>query len=305
MDKDKILKRTSWISVWGNFILSASKIAVGLIAGSLSVLSDGIDSATDVVTSIVILITAGFVSKPPNKKYIYGREKAENIATTILSLVIFFTGAQILITSIDKLIHPDTLEVPSFWTIIIILFSIAGKLSLSLYQFRQGKRIKSSMLQANAINMRNDVILSAGVLVGLAFTHFFKLPIIDPIVAILVSIMIIYSSIGIFRSANLVLMDGMDNTNIYKDIINAVESVAGAENPHGIRVRKVGALYSMVLDIEVEGGLLLVDAHNIAQKVEDSIRKNIENVYDIVVHVEPKGNIGCDEKFGISKENIV
>jgi cation diffusion facilitator family transporter len=306
MDKnrEKIMLLTSWISVIGNALLSLLKVVAGIISGSLAVLSDGLDSASDVFTSLVILIVTPIISRPPNSKFVYGHEKAENIASTVLSFVIFFMGGQMFITSIGKIIHREITELPSTIAIWVTILSIVGKLLLALYQFRQGKRVNSSLLKANAINMRNDVIISAGVLLGLGFTFLLNLPILDPIIALLISIYIIYSSIGIFRDANLVLMDGMKDTTIYKEIISAVEKVPGASNPHRIRSSHTGNLYNIVLDIEVAGSLSLTEAHRIAQKVEDAIKESVDNIYDIVIHVEPEGVKHCEEKFGINKDNL-
>jgi cation diffusion facilitator family transporter len=292
--------RTSQISVLGNVVLSLLKIVAGIISGSLAVLSDGLDSASDVFTSLVILVATPIISRPPNSKYVYGREKAENIASTLLSFVIFFMGCQMFITSIQKLIYQEVVKIPSLIAIWVTVFSIVGKLLLALYQFRQGKRANSSILKANAINMRNDVIISAGVLLGLGFTFLLKMPIIDPIIALLISIYIIYSAIGIFREANLVLMDGVSDTSVYEKIIAAVEQIPEAYNPHRIRSSHVGNRYNIVLDIEVDGILSLAEAHRIAQQVEDSIKQSIDNVYDIVIHVEPKGYEHIEEKFGVS-----
>jgi len=303
-NREKIMLRTSWISVIGNAFLSLLKIIVGLISGSLAVLSDGLDSASDVFTSLVILIATPIISRPPNPKYAYGREKAENIASTLLSFVIFFMGCQMGIAAISKIYHGETTELPSAVAIWATVVSIAGKLLLALYQFRQGKRVQSQMLQANAVNMRNDVIISAGVLLGLGFTFILKIPILDPIVALLISIYIIYSAVGIFRDANVVLLDGVDDTTVYDRIISAVEQVPGAYRPHKIRSRHIGNRYHIVLDIEVEGTLPLTEAHRIAQQAEDSIRRSVENVYDIVIHVEPRGGQHCDEPFGVSKANL-
>jgi cation diffusion facilitator family transporter len=304
MDKKKILLRTSWISVIGNMILSLLKIVIGIISGSLAVLSDGLDSASDVVTSIVILIAVPIVSRPPNSKYAYGQEKAENMASTILSFVILFMGGQMFITAIKKLIHPEIAELPTQIAVWATVISIVGKLLLALYQFQQGKRVDSSMLKANAVNMRNDVIISLGVLLGLVFTFVFQLPILDPIVALLISLYIIYSAVGIFKDANLILMDGMPDTSVYQKIIQAVEAVPGATNPHRIRSSHVGNLYNIVLDIEANGAISLKEAHDIALEVEKNIKNSVENVYDIVVHVEPTGDMHCEEKYGVSKQNL-
>ena len=171
MSRENILIKTSWISTIGNAILSASKIIIGLWTGSLAVVGDGIDSATDVVISIVMIFTARLINRPPSKKYVFGYEKAEGIATKILSLVIFYAGVQMLISSIQSIFSDEVKEIPSSIAIYVTVFSIIGKLLLALYQYKQGKKINSSMLTANAINMRNDVVISTGVLLGLIFTQ--------------------------------------------------------------------------------------------------------------------------------------
>ena len=301
MSREKILIRTSWISTIGNAVLSVSKIIVGLLAGSLAVLGDGIDSATDVIISVVMIFTARIMSRPPSKKYVFGYEKAESIATKILSLVIFYAGMQMLLSSVESIFSDEVKEIPSAIAIYVTVFSIVGKLLLALYQYKQGKKINSSMLTANAINMRNDVIISSGVLLGLIFTFIFKLPILDSITGLIISLFIIKSSISIFMDSNVELMDGVKDVNIYNKIFEAVEKVPGAGNPHRVRSRMIGNLYNITLDIEVDPQMTLMQAHEIADAVEKSIENLIDNVYDILVHVEPAGKCQTDEKFGIDK----
>lgn len=304
ISREKILIRTSWVSTMGNAVLSVSKIVVGLLAGSLAVVGDGIDSATDVVISIVMVFTARIMSRPPSKKYVFGYEKAESIATKILSLVIFYAGVQMLLSSIETIFSDETKEIPAAIAIYVTVFSIAGKLLLALYQYRQGKKINSSMLTANAINMRNDVFISSGVLLGLIFTSIFKLPILDSITGLIISLFIIKSSISIFIDSNVELMDGVKDVNIYNKIFEAVEKVPGAGNPHRVRSRMIGNLYNITLDIEVNPQMTLMQAHEIADAVEKSIENSIDNVYDILVHVEPAGKCQEDEKFGIDRDMV-
>ena len=303
-EKNAILRRTSLISVVGNAVLSLMKIVTGIFSGSMAVLSDGLDSASDVVTSAVILFTSSIISRPPNSRYVYGREKAENVASTILSFVIFFMGCQIIVTAAGQLLRQEAKELPSMPAIWATVISIAGKLLLAWYQFHQGGRIGSSMLKANAINMRNDVVISLGVLLGLACTFLLNIPALDPVIAGMIGIYIIWSAVGIFRDANLVLMDGISDTSVYHQIIEAVESVPGASNPHMIRLRQVGNRYSIVLDIEADGRLSLTEAHQLAQDVENRMNDCIENIYDIVVHVEPRGALHCAEKYGVSRDEL-
>lgn len=293
--------RTSWISTIGNAVLSVSKIIVGLLAGSLAVLGDGIDSATDVIISVVMIFTARIMSRPPSKKYVFGYEKAESVATKILSLVIFYAGVQMLLSSVESIFSDEAKEIPSAIAIYVTVFSIAGKLLLALYQYKQGKKINSSMLTANAVNMRNDVVISSGVLLGLIFTFIFKLPILDSITGLIISLFIIKSSVSIFMDSNVELMDGVKDVNVYNKIFEAVEKVPGAGNPHRVRSRMIGNLYNITLDIEVDPQMTLMQAHEIADAVEKSIENSIDNVYDILVHVEPAGKCQTDEKFGIDK----
>lgn len=302
--REKVLIRTSWVSTMGNAILSVSKIVVGLLAGSLAVVGDGIDSATDVIISIVMIFTARIMSRPPSQKYVFGYEKAESIATKILSLVIFYAGMQMLLSSIGSIFSDEAKEIPAAMAIYVTVFSIIGKLLLAGHQYHEGKKINSSMLMANAINMRNDVVISSGVLLGLIFTFIFKLPILDSITGLIISLFIIKSSISIFMDSNVELMDGVKDVNIYNKIFEAVEKVPGAGNPHRVRSRMIGNLYNITLDIEVDPQMTLLQAHEIADAVEKSIEDSIDNVYDILVHVEPAGKCQTDEKFGIDKDMV-
>ena len=302
--RQKTLSTASIVSAIGNAILAISKIVIGLLAGSLSVLGDGIDSATDVLISLVMIATSRIINRPPDKKYVFGYEKAESIATKLLSFVIFYAGLQMLISSITNVFSPEERELPEVWAIYVTLFSILGKLALAWYQYRKGKQINSSLLKANAINMRNDVIISVGVLLGLAFTFIFDLPILDVITGLLISLYIIKSASDIFMESNVELMDGVKDENVYKKIFEAVDKVYGASNAHRVRSRQIGGMYMINLDIEADGNITLNEAHNIAEAIEKNIRETIENVYDIVIHVEPKGHCMKNEKFGLDRKQL-
>jgi len=117
-----------------------------------------------------------------------------------------------------------------------------------------------------------------------------------------VGIWIMKAGFEIFMESSLELMDGTDNPELYYKIFDAVEEVGGV-NPHRVRVRKHSNLYTVDLDIEIDGKLTIEEGHEISKDVEINIRKKVENVYDVLVHIEPEGNIE-KEKFGLSRENI-
>ena len=284
--------------------MSVLKIVIGIISGSMAVIADGIDSASDVVTSLITLFTAYIIARPPDNKYPYGYLKADTIATKVLAFIIFFAGAQLAFSSVRKLVNDEITAIPDSVAIYIIIVSIVGKLLLSAYLRRTGKEVESAMLIANARNMQNDVVISLSVLAGLIFTFIFELPIIDVITALLVSVYIMFIAFRIFMQTNRDLMDGVDDEEIYKKIVDQVKSVEGASNPHRIRVRKMAHLYLIALDIEVDGKILLDDAHKLGAEVEKNIKQNIPNVYDVLIHVEPEGNDESDEVFGVSEQQL-
>jgi len=294
----------SWVGIIGNGFLSLAKIVVGMLSGSLAVVGDGIDSATDIITSVITLLTARIIARPPDIKYPYGYEKADTIASKVLAFVVFFAGAQLGISTIEKVIAGENLEIPATFAIYVTVISIAGKLALAFHQRRVGKQTGSSMLIANAKNMQNDVLISSAVLAGLFFTLVLKLPILDTLTAMLVSFWIMKTAFGIFMDTTTELMDGLKNPAVYSKIFEVVESIDGSSNPHRMRLRKLGTLCMLELDIEVDGQLTVYESHTISHMVETRLREAIPNLYDVVIHVEPAGDLMEGEKFGISKEDI-
>jgi cation diffusion facilitator family transporter len=295
-----LLKRASLIALVGNALLAGAKLVVGLASGSMAVLGDGIDSSTDVVIAIVALFTSRIVDKPGDREHPYGHARAETLATTVLSFVVFFAGAQLLVRTAGSLIRAEAPEMPSPIAIYVTLVSIAGKLLLSWSQFYYGKRADSAMLVANGKNMRSDVVISASVLLGLGFTFIFGLPILDRVTALLVSFWILKVAIGIFLEANTELMEGSSNGELYTALFEAVASVPGAGNPHRARIRHLGAALVVDLDIEVDEDLSVGKAHGIAARVEEAIKARMPEVYDVIVHVEPAGNAEAGERYGLT-----
>lgn len=294
----------SWVSIAGNAILALLKLIVGFISGSYAVIADGIDSSADIISSIVTLVAARVVLRPPNIKFPYGYVKADTVATKVLSMLIFLAGSQLAISTAGKIIHNETTGVPAMIAIYVTIFSMAGKILLSLYLKAIGKKQKSDMLMTMGIHMRTDMLISATVLLGLLATIFFEVAIIDKIIALGVSIFIMFEAIRIFLRSNTELMDGISDPDLYNKLFEAISSVEGAYNPHRVRARKIGSHFMVNLDIEVDPEMSVKKAHDIAKKVEDNIKLQLENVYDVMVHVEPKGNLEKDEKYGISQKDV-
>ena len=303
-ERGRKIVTASWIGIIGNGVLAVLKTVVGFVSGSAAVLGDGIDSGLDVLTSGITLVAARITAKPPDIDHPYGHSRIEAIATKSVSFIIFFAGAQLALGTIGHLFDGTSRALPSELAIWVTVASVIGKTILAVHKRTVGKRLNSQMLVADANNMRADIVISIGVLLGLVLTFLLDLPIVDSFVALLISLWIMFVAFRIFLDTNTELMEGYKDRETYKKIFKAVDSVPGAEHPHRTRVRTVGSMQIVDLDIEVDGDLTVTEAHVISQQTEQAIKKAVGNVYDVLVHVEPLGNVENRERYGLSKRKL-
>ncbi len=301
----KLIRNASLRGIFGNALLAVLKVGLGLFSGSMAVIADGIDSATDIVTSLITLFTANIISEPPDKEHPWGHARAEAIATKALSFFIFFAGAQLFISTVGTLTGGETRDLPGKWALLATGISIVTKIFLALDKFYAGKKTESSMLIADAKNMQNDIFLSLAVLIGLGATFYFHLPVIDSITGLLLSIWIMKCAYSLFMETSIELMDSVDDKSVYNTVFEAAMSTEGVLNPHRARIRKLNMRYDIDLDIEVDGSMSLHDAHEIAVEVEERIKTALpDKIFDIMVHVEPLGNVESEEQFGLTPEDL-
>lgn len=301
---DKTLIKASIFAIVGNLVLAVAKISIGLWSDSLAVVGDGLDTTGDIITSSITFYTAKLILLPPSPTRPYGYQKADALASKVLSFIIIFAGLQLCYSSTKGLIFEENKIMPSIFAIYITIFSIVGKSILTGFLFMYGKRLKSNMIIANAKNMRGDIVISLSVLTGLLFTFYFELPILDSITAFIVSLWIIWVGYGIFKDTIPELLDGTDDTSLYKTIFDIVDKELGAYNPHRTRVRKIGGKYIINLDIEVEPTISITEAHAISSNIEKAIYNEIPETYDIMIHIEPLGDVDNKEKFGARPKDI-
>jgi cation diffusion facilitator family transporter len=302
-NKVSLIKLAAITALIGNLFLAAAKIITGILANSFAVLGDGIDSSVDVLIAVMTLVVSAVIAKPADKSHPWGHGRAETVATAILSLILFFAGAQLILNSALKLIRRDVVEIPGSAALIVTCVSIGGKILLSWSQYLFGKKAGSAMLKANAKNMLGDVFTSIGVFVGLFFSSFFNIGTIDLVTAILVGLWVLKNAVSIFLEANTELMDGAANDESYRMLFDAVRSVPEAGNPHRTRMRRIAGFWDIDIDIEVDPTLTIAEAHTIACKVEKAVKENIDGIFDIMVHVEPAGNVQT-EGYGLSENQF-
>lgn len=304
--KTHYIRVAGTIALIGNAALAFIKILLAYFSKSLAVMGDGIDSSTDVLIAIVTLVISAIISRPSDKEHPWGHGRAETTTTLVLSFIIFFAGTQLAIQSVTRLMNPQDAQAIGRGAVIAAIISIAGKTVLALLQFHYGKIADSEMVKANALNMKNDIIMSLGILVGLFLSEQFKLPILDPIIALLVGLWVIKNAAKLFLQVNFELMDGNADNSLYQKLFSAVSSVQGVHNPHKARIRKMASLFDIDLDIEVDPAMTVYDAHEKAEQVEEAIREVIPEAYDILIHIEPLGSDSHqrEEKYGLKPEDM-
>lgn len=271
----------------GNSILAIAKIILGLFSNSLSVLSDGIDSATDVLTGITTVFVSKVIEKPGDHDHPWGHTRAETVATLVLSFMIFMAGVQIIISSIKKIFFSENSMEISILAVFASVISILGKLILLFVLLKLGKKSESELVKANALNMKQDIILSASIFVGVSLSKFLHFPILDSIFAFFVGAWILKNGIMLFLKMNLELMDGNADSEIYDKLFAAALKVEGVSNPHSARIRNMAGSYDIDLDIEVSPELSIFHAHELSEQVEENIRAAIPNIYALTIHIEP------------------
>ncbi len=295
-------KKEAKISISANSFLALMKVLTGLLTGSMAVLADGIDSTIDIFTSIITYVSSIISNKPPDKEHPFGHEKAETIASKTLSLIIFFAGAQLILSSVNKLFSGDINLNIMYIALIVSAISSFIKYLLFRYKLKIGKKIQNKAIIADALNMKSDVLISLSVLVSVLLVEFTGLNWIDPVAGILVGAIVIKTAIELFWENAQELMEGtIKGDKIYNDVYIVLEKINEIHNPHRMRIRKFGFKYIIDLDIELDPEMTVKEAHNITQNAEKIIKSKISNVYEVSIHIEPLGNIE-EENFGVDNK---
>ncbi|WP_129408490.1 cation diffusion facilitator family transporter [Marinitoga lauensis] len=304
IEREKISTRSSLISIFTNALLALLKILIGFFTHSMAILADGLDTATDILTSFMTLIAGKISNKPPDIDHPYGHERAETIATKVVSLIIIYAGFEVLINSIKRLINEEIIIENALYVVIIALISVITKFALYKYRLSVGKKINSNAIIADALNMRNDILTSSSVLIGMIVLYFTGIWWLDPVIAILVSFMILKTGFEQFmESSNEFMESSPELKEIYDIVITESKTCNCVKNPHKIRARKFGYKIFIDMHIELPPEMTVKEANDICAKLEKKIKEKNDSIRDIVIHIEPYGNAE-KECFGINSDNI-
>ena len=286
--EQKTAMKISMVSIVGNILLSLFKALAGIVANSGAMISDAIHSASDVFSTIVVIIGIRLSGKESDKEHPYGHERMECVAAILLATILAATGLFIGWSAVEKITVQDdsALAVPGILALVAAVVSIAVKEAMFWYTRAGAKKIDSVSLKAEAWHHRSDALSSIGALVGIAGARM-GYPILDAIASLVICIFIEKAAIDIFKDAINKMVDKACDDETEHEMYECVmknESVRGVDL---LRTRTFGNKIYVDIEIRVDGKLTLWEAHAIAESVHDSVETEFSKVKHIKVHVNP------------------
>jgi cation diffusion facilitator family transporter len=291
MTKEKRGIRFVLVGIVTNALLAVIKITAGILGNSYALVADGIESTTDIFSSIIVWSGLKIAAKPPDQEHPYGHGKAEALAGMIVSLSLLAAAVLIVINSIHEIITPH--HAPEPFTLLVLVVVIITKEILFRTVFKVGNEIESTALRTDAWHHRSDAITSGAAFVGIAVALIMGpgYESADDYGAMVASALIIFNAFRLLRHA---LSDVMDESPLeMKTIISSmVRSIPGVGSVQNVKIRKSGLHYLVDLDIQVHGDLSVYDSHEISERVSEKLKSSNLSVQDVMVHTEPFMDMG-------------
>lgn len=276
---EEVAKRSTIILL----ALSALKLVVALISGSLALLAGGIDSFSDVFSSLAVWIGLKIAKKKPTERFPYGYYKAETFALFIVSIIIVISSIFIMLESWQELFTDNIISFSNLALIVAAFSSIIYYL-LAKYKQKVGNEIGSQALVSEGLHSMIDVYSSVLVFVGVFFGTF-GYQFVEALIGLAISLYVLVRGMLFGKDAALVLMDVSPDLEKVKKMREMATSVEGVEGAHGVRLRKSGPVFFGEIHVEMRQGLSLEKAHIISEVVEERIKDEFKDLASIVVHV--------------------
>lgn len=295
-DFEQAATKVSMVSVIGNLLLSAFKAIAGILAHSGAMVSDAVHSASDVLSSIIVIIGVRLSARASDDDHPYGHERFECVAAIVLAVILFITGLFIGIGALEDITggNYQELAVPGVLSLVAAAVSIVCKEGLYWYTRAYAKKYDSGALMADAWHHRSDALSSIGALIGIAGARM-GYPVLDPAASLVICLFIVKAAYDIFKDA----IQKMVDHSCDRQTEEALRACAGRQEG----VLRVDMLHTRVfgnkiyVDIEIcaDGEQSLAQGHLIAERVHDAIEKEFPKVKHIMVHVNPDCPENCPE----------
>ncbi|GAB6098608.1 cation diffusion facilitator family transporter [Halanaerocella petrolearia] len=281
----EVSRKVSFINLAVNIILAILKIIVGFLFTSQALVADGFHSVSDIVSTVIILMSIKIAESPPDKEHPYGHGKAEAIATKVLGFILVGTGLGLVKSSVNDILS-GVQSIPGNLVLWVAIVSIISKELLYQYTINVGRKIGSKGLIADANHHRSDALSSVAALLG-AGGAILGFPILDSIAGLIVALFIIKVGVEVLQDAIDELMDAVPSQEEKTKIIEEVNALEKVITIGDIRLRNYGPYLYVDLNVVVDNDLTVVEGHKIAVEVKRRIKELYPKVEEVMVHIDP------------------
>lgn len=268
-------------------VLVFIKGIAGVLGSSYALIADAIESASDVVTSLVLWLGIRVAARQPDKNHPYGHGKAEPIAAVVVAISLFAAAILIAVQSIENMLTPH--DLPASFTLWVLAVVVISKELIFRYVIKIGEETESSAVKADAWHHRSDAITSAAAFIGISIALWGGkgYEAADDWAALFSSIIIIINAYLILKPAFAEIMDAAPSDEMVERTIQVAQSVDGVLEIEKCLVRKMGFEYFADMHVKVDGSLSVYEGHRIAHLVKDAVLKDNDKVSDVLIHIEP------------------
>ena len=287
--RTKEINRVTWWGLVVNLVLAIVKIVGGTIGQSQSLIADGLHSLSDLASDAMVLVAAKHAGEEADDDHPYGHGRFETLGTVGLALFLIIVAVGIAYDAAYRVIEGEAQTVPHLFTLGVAIFSILANEGLYHFTHRVGIRINSKMLIANAWHHRSDAISSIVVLVGIAGAQL-GMPILDPIAAIIVALMIAKIGYDLGYHSLMELVDTALDPEIVEQIKAKILENEDVLEMHMLRTRRMGHTALVDVHILVQPKLSVSEGHHISEDVEKSLKASFEEINDVTVHIDPEND---------------
>ena len=287
----KITRVTLWGAV-SNLLLSAVKLIAGIVGRSSAMVADAVHSLSDLVTDVVVIVMVRLSARGRDKDHDYGHGKYEPLATAFISLVLLIVGAELMAGGVRKImfiIDGGDLPTPGYVALAAAVLSIVVKEFLYRWNVRVGREVDSSAMVANAWHHRSDALSSIGSAIGVGGAMFLggRWIVLDPLVACVISIVIVAVAVRMMLPALKELTDASLPDEVEDRITGLIESVPGIDDVHELKTRRNGPDYIIAAHIVVKPEMSVKEAHDISVQAEREIKNEFGPDTQVSLHIEP------------------
>ena len=287
-DEKSIATRVSLVSIFGNIALTSFKLIAGILAHSNVMVSDAVHSASDVVSSLIVIAGVRISGKKADQDHPYGHERFESVAAILLVVILVVVGGMIGWKALQSMINGSyqEMELPGLLALIAAVVSILGKGWMFLYTRKYAKQIASAALNAEAWHHLSDALSSIGALIGIGGA-LLGVPVLEPLASLVICLLILKAAFDIVKDAINQMVDRSCDKETEAAIEACIRSQSGVLQVDMLQTRLFGNKIYVDTEIRVEGTMTLVESHAIAERVHEALEQTFPQIKHVMVHVNP------------------